>query len=138
LPGVPSVYYGSEWGIKGIKENGSDQGIRPYIDIEKSASYSTWLTGHINKLILIRQREKALKYGYYKQVYLEYMRPFIFERCYENERVFIAVNISSRTEHINLGAHNKSRLSDLLNGAHIFDHHRIPMEPFSVKILKEE
>ena len=38
LPGVPSVYYGSEWGIKGVKENGSDQGLRPYIDIEKRAS----------------------------------------------------------------------------------------------------
>jgi len=140
LPGVPSVYYGSEWGIKGIKENGSDQGIRPYIDIEKKASYSTWLTEHINKLIQIRQGENALKYGGYKQIYLEYMRPFIFERCYENEKIFIAVNISGNYENINFNVHCKRETSgvliDLLQGKQI-NPCQFQMEPHSALILKE-
>ncbi|MCL2185185.1 MAG: alpha-amylase family glycosyl hydrolase [Treponema sp.] len=134
LPGIPSVYYGSEWGFKGIKENGSDQGIRPYIDIEKSANYSTWLTGYINKLICIRKKEKTLKYGGYKQVYLEYMRPFIFERFYENEKIITAVNISNNNEKISLNT--KSGLLDLLNGEYINSHH-ILIKPHSVLILKE-
>lgn len=29
MPGAPSVYYGSEWGVKGIKQNGSDAGCAP-------------------------------------------------------------------------------------------------------------
>ncbi|MCL2881079.1 MAG: alpha-amylase family glycosyl hydrolase, partial [Treponema sp.] len=45
LPGVPSVYYGSEWGIRGVKKSNSDQDLRPYIDIDKRSSYSTALTG---------------------------------------------------------------------------------------------
>ncbi|MBQ1363239.1 MAG: alpha-amylase, partial [Oscillospiraceae bacterium] len=32
-PGSPSVYYGSEFGIDGRKEHGSDDSLRPYIDL---------------------------------------------------------------------------------------------------------
>ncbi len=34
LPGIPSIYYGSEFGIEGRKEWGSDDSLRPYIDLE--------------------------------------------------------------------------------------------------------
>ena len=34
LPGVPSVYYGSEFGIEGRKEWHSDDSLRPYINLE--------------------------------------------------------------------------------------------------------
>ncbi len=33
LPGIPSIYYGSEWGILGRKEGGNDEPLRPAIDI---------------------------------------------------------------------------------------------------------
>lgn len=33
--GIPSIYYGSEWGLKGVKDVDSDLGIRPYINIEQ-------------------------------------------------------------------------------------------------------
>ena len=35
LPGIPSVYYGSEFGIDGRKEHGSDDSLRPYIDLNE-------------------------------------------------------------------------------------------------------
>jgi len=133
LPGIPSVYYGSEWGIKGIKENGSDQALRPYIDVENRLNYSTWLTEYINKLIIIRQKEKSLKYGNYKQIYLEYQRPFVFERSYENERIIIAVNIANREDTISLNTYNYCKFFDLLQKDVVFYIH---MKPFSVKILK--
>ena len=136
LPGIPSVYYGSEWGITGIKETGSDHNLRPYIDIEKRSSYSTWLTGHISNLALIRQSEKALKYGGYRQIYLEYRRPFVFERSCENERIYVAINIAGNDEVINLGNYG-SGFRDLLPGERISNPHHIKMKPYSARILKE-
>ena len=136
LPGIPSVYYGSEWGIRGIKENGSDKALRPYIDIEKRSSYSTWLTGYISRLALIRQKEQALKYGNYQHIYWEYKRPFVFGRFYENERIYIAVNIADHDEVINLSAQYNGRFWDLLQEEPVFNSHRIQMKPHSVRILK--
>ncbi|MCL2479723.1 MAG: alpha-amylase family glycosyl hydrolase, partial [Treponema sp.] len=138
LPGVPSVYYGSEWGLKGIKEKNSDQALRPYIDIEKRSGYSTALTEHISRLLHIRQAEKSLKYGNYRQVFLKYKRPFVFERFYENESIFTAVNISDHNETINLGEYSKFRLRDLLNGELIRNLYKIQIKPFSARILKAE
>ena len=138
LPGVPSVYYGSEWGIKGIKENNSDHALRPYIDIENRSTYSTWLTEHISKLASLRQSEKALRYGGYRRICLDYQRPFVFERSHENERIYIAVNVTDHDEFINLGAHCNGRLLDLLRGEHIFTAHHIQLKSHSVRILKME
>jgi glycosidase len=137
LPGIPSVYYGSEWGIKGIKENNSDHTLRPYIDIENRSSYSTWLTEHISKLAIIRQGEKALRYGSYRQIYLDYRRPFVFERSYENERIYIAVNVSAQDEAVNLSAYCRGGLLDLLRGELISAAHNVQLKPHSARILKE-
>ena len=137
LPGIPSVYYGSEWGIQGVKENDSDHTLRPYIDVEKRKSYSTGLTGFISKLALLRQRERALKYGIYKHVYLEYRRPFVFERSYEGERIIIAVNIGEYDETINLSNCGFNGFWDLLWEERIVTPHNIKMKPHSVRILKE-
>ena len=37
LPGIPSIYYGSEFGIEGKKERYSDDSLRPYIDLSDHA-----------------------------------------------------------------------------------------------------
>ena len=137
LPGIPSVYYGSEWGITGIKENNSDQTLRPYIDIENRFSYSTRLTGHISKLAALRQKEKALKYGNYRFIYLEYKRPFIFERSYENERIYVAVNIFDCIEVIDLSAYSSNGFYDVLWEEGIAAAHHIQMAPHSARILKQ-
>jgi len=137
LPGIPSVYYGSEWGIKGSKEKGSDKALRPYIDIENRFSYSTWLTGHISKLAIIRQGEKALRYGNYRQIYLDYKRPFVFERSCENERIYVAVNIADNDDVVDLRSHCNGRFLDLLLQEHIADTHHIQVNSHSARILKE-
>jgi glycosidase len=136
LPGIPSVYYGSEWGIQGVKENNQDHALRPFIDIENRSTYSTWLTGHISKLALIRHKEKALRYGNYQQIYLDYQKPFIFERSYENERIYIVVNISDHDETVNLSSRCNGSFWDLLHGEQITTPHHIYLKPHSVRILK--
>ncbi|MDR0290361.1 MAG: alpha-glucosidase C-terminal domain-containing protein, partial [Treponema sp.] len=136
LPGIPSVYYGSEWGVKGVKKNGSDQDIRPYINVENRSMYNSWLTGHISRLSRIRQSEKSLKYGAYKQIYLDYQRPFVFERSYENERIYIAVNVSDQCETVDLSGYSNSGFLDLLLEQRIFDPRHIQLEPHTARILK--
>jgi glycosidase len=136
LPGIPSVYYGSEWGFQGNKEYGSDQNLRPYINIENRSGYDTWLTGHISRLAHIRQNERALRYGGYKHIYWEYNRPFVFERSYE-ERIYVAVNIADHDEIINLSGCSNRGLRDLLQEERIDAPGRIQMRPHSARILKE-
>jgi len=136
VPGIPSVYYGSEWGIKGIKEYGSDQSLRPYINIDNRVSFDTWLTGHISKLAFIRQSEKALGYGDYKQIYLDYRRPFVFKRSCENERIYVAVNIADYNETIDLCKCNSNGFWDLLAEEQILNTGNICMKPHSARILK--
>ena len=62
MPGVPSVYYGSEWGIKGQKSRTEyDYPIRPCVnvsDIEENELFR-----HICRLGAVRRKYKALKYG---------------------------------------------------------------------------
>ncbi|MDR0464706.1 MAG: alpha-amylase [Treponema sp.] len=136
LPGIPCVYFGSEWGIRGEKEKYSDSPLRPYIDIEKRYDFSAPLTGYINKLISIRQNESALKYGSYKKLYLEYDCPFMFKRSYENQRIIVAVNIKDRDDFIDLNSHCINELTDLLSGECITPQYYM-IKPHSVLILKE-
>ncbi len=89
LPGVPSVYYGSEFGIEGAKEKYSDDSLRPAIDIEKYMSLAE--NNPYAKLIAalgkIRQETKALSYGEYKELMLT-NRQYAFSR----DDVIVAVN----------------------------------------------
>jgi glycosidase len=113
-PGIPSIYYGSEWGVKGEKKDGSDAGIRQYIDIRNVKKDEPDLEGVIKKLAAIRRDSAALRQGDYKQVYIQYKRPFIFERTVQNETIVVAINSSGRTEIVNLSQY-RSKFYDMLN-----------------------
>ena len=86
MPGIPSIYYGSEWGTHGDKKQG-DPSLRP------SFQTPEWngLTDYIAKLCKIRQSAQALKQGDFHSVVLE-NRHCIFERRYNDERILVAVN----------------------------------------------
>ena len=130
LPGIPSIYYGSEWGINGKKMRTTDKLLRPYIDLPRMPR-KTNLTELIKKLSSIRKSSRALRYGTYRQVYLQYHRPFVFERKYESERVLIAVNISDQTEFVNI---ENSQKHDLLTGE-IINLSTCEIPPHSARIL---
>lgn len=89
MPGIPCLYYGSEWGISGKKENGDDT-LRPAL---RSPEWNE-LTSLISRLSLLHSRHKALVYGDYKTILLT-NRQFIFQRCFEDECIWIAVNAES-------------------------------------------
>ena len=56
MPGIPCLYYGSEWGAAGTKEPGSDDSLRPCFESPQPNE----LTALIQRLIALRKEYKAL------------------------------------------------------------------------------
>ena len=93
MPGVPSIYYGSEWGIEGDRNKGVyDYELRP--EIEKPE----WneLTDYIAKLAGAHKNSDALCYGSYRNVVLT-NKQAVFERKTDTECVYVAVNADAET-----------------------------------------
>ena len=86
MPGIPCVYYGSEWGAEGKKSDG-DEALRASFDkpIEND------ITKFISKTAEIHKSEKSLCYGSYKVLQLT-NKQYVFERECDDERVIIAIN----------------------------------------------
>ena len=93
LPGVPSVYYGSEFGIEGKKERYSDDSIRPALNLTDyaNAEVENPCTKLIAALGRIRQHTKELSYGDYKELMLQ-NRQYAFARSLDGKSVIVMVN----------------------------------------------
>lgn len=93
LPGVPSIYYGSEFGIEGKKERGSDASLRPAINLDNysDASKNNRYTKLIKLLGEIRKDSLELSYGDYREVVLT-NRQYMFTRELNGRAVICAVN----------------------------------------------
>ena len=95
LPGMPSVYYASEFGVEGRKGHGAeaDEPLRPEMLYEDwtEAMNANACTKLITALGKIRQQVKALSYGDYKELNLT-NRQYTFSRSYEGSSVVVMVN----------------------------------------------
>lgn len=93
LPGIPSVYYGSEFGIEGKKERHSDDSLRPELDFEKFKDRikTDGLVKFISALGKAKKELKALSYGTYKELILT-NRQYAFSRDIPDSQVITAVN----------------------------------------------
>jgi glycosidase len=107
LPGVPSVYYGSEFGIEGQKQHGSDASLRPAISYEEylESTKENNLTKLISRLGEIRQKTKALSYGDYKELLLT-TGQYAFSRNYNGKTVIVTVNNSDNDFTMNIPVEN--------------------------------
>lgn len=118
IPGIPSIYYGSEWGIAGRKENGSDDPLRPNLDLHTSIDSAPQpdLPDHLKRLAFIRAELSALRTGNYQQVLVASLQ-FAFQRELDGSKVLVAVNASDKTEEIILSNRQASNgcWVDLLN-----------------------
>ncbi len=109
MPGIPQIYYGSEWGAEGRKEWG-DPALR--------ISYDTPQWNHhcafIAKLAAAKKGSEALQYGGYYNVVLT-NHQVIFERKTDSQRVLVAINAGDYPyeAHFNAGC---GRATDLLTG----------------------
>ena len=110
MPGIPCLYYGSEWGLEGMRSEGSDRALRP--DIEKPEWNN--LTDKIAAFAQAHAGSDALCNGSYRQV-LQTNRQLIFERKTEQERVLVAVNACDETYHADFDA-GCGMAEDLVDG----------------------
>ncbi len=117
LPGVPSIYYGSEFGIEGKKERFSDDSLRPalnladYADAVKNNSF-TRLVAALGK---IRQNTPALSYGEYNELQLT-NRQYAFSRNYNGQSVIVTVNNDDSDYTMTLPAGNAVEYVGALSG----------------------
>ena len=103
LPGFPSIYYGSEFGIDGKKEKFSDASLRPALDLKDYADAVTKnpCTALIAALGKVRQGTPALSYGSYSELALT-NRQFAFARDLDGVRVIVTVNNDDSEAEMNL------------------------------------
>ena len=90
MPGVPAIYYGSEWGIQGDKSQG-DQALRPELKEPQSNQLTQWIA----QLAKAHKESEALCYGSYRNVMLN-NKQIIFERASQNQRVLVAINAENQ------------------------------------------
>ncbi len=109
MPGIPCVYYGSEWGTKADKRDG-DPALRVSFDSPEENELTEW----ISKLALIRRESKALCSGSISIPVLT-NKQCILERECDGERVMVAINADSEpyTAHFDARC---GRAEDLVNG----------------------
>ncbi len=94
MPGIPSIYYGSEWGIEGVKENGSDAPLRTALELEEfTFDDQKRLMEELRDLVNLRKGSTALQCGTYRQVHLAHNQ-FAFIRESSKEVVLVVFNSS--------------------------------------------
>ncbi|WP_300564354.1 alpha-amylase family glycosyl hydrolase [uncultured Acetatifactor sp.] len=120
LPGVPSVYYGSEFGIEGKKERYSDDSLRPALSLSDfgDALEKNACTGLIAALGKARQKIKALSYGDYQELLLT-NRQYAFSRNCNGESVLVTVNNDDSDYVMTLPAGNAAEYVGALSGQRV-------------------
>jgi glycosidase len=97
LPGVPSVYAGSEFGIEGVKVGGDDRPLRPVLPSPTAAASrgkQPGLSEAITRFATIRRGSAALRRGTYRPLHVA-SEQFAFERAAGGERVIVVVNAAN-------------------------------------------
>lgn len=120
LPGVPSVYYGSEFGIEGRKERFSDDSLRPALNLKdfEGAVGNNPCTALVSALGKVRQAENALSYGDYQELVLT-NRQYAFSRNYNGRSVIVAVNNDDNDFVLTLPAGNAAEYVGALGGQNV-------------------
>ena len=137
MPGVPSIYYGSEFGIEGTRSEHSDYELRPCIDLNNIPNANYDLFNHIIKLGKVRLNLEALKYGKFENANIK-NETLVYKRFTDNQTIFVAFNLTNHDERIGFDAQYNGKLTDVLNDNQIFDANgwtEIDMPPYSSRIL---
>ena len=129
LPGIPSIYYGSEFGIEGKKERYSDDSLRPALQLAdyKNAATENPCTRLITALGKIRQQTKALSLGDYKELLL-INRQYAFSRDLNGTSVVVTVNNDENPAQIHVAAGNGGAYVGALSGM------KVPVEQGQINV----
>ena len=131
MPGVPSIYYGSEWGIEG-KKQGRDEEIRPRLEKPEWNELSDAIAAYAKA----HHTHPALYNGGYANLLVR-DKQLIFERSCDEERVIVAINADSNTFHADFNA--RSGLgTDLVTGETVDFGGGMDLPPYSAAYWKTE
>ena len=140
LPGIPSIYYGSEYGVMGRHENNSDDGLRPCLDLDDlNRSGNLDLYRHLVKLGRIYHAYPALRTGSYYTVEVR-NRQLLFAKEQDGRTVYVALNLEDCPSEFRFGTHVPS-LVDVVSGQPVQVENGgawIRVAPFSAMILVED
>lgn len=92
LPGIPSIYYGSEYGIEGVKD-GSDWPLRPCLEMEHFENHeeAQKLKKHYTRLGALKKKYAQLTRGTYQELLLT-NRQYAFARVSEGKALVVCCN----------------------------------------------
>jgi glycosidase len=118
IPGTPAIYYGSEFGLKGVKTHQDDWPLRPDLTLshlQDDPSFSD-LTRAITRLVNLRSKLPSLRMGDYQELFLDHRR-FVFSRRTSDQWVVVAVNAEKHpaVQEVTLPEPIDGWLVDLLN-----------------------
>lgn len=130
IPGIPCIYYGSEWGAQGIKQEGSDAELRPSF----GAPIENDLFECIKKMVQIRKESLALCKGEYFNTFLT-NKQFVFGRTISNETIYIALNAEENEFFANCDF-PESKGVDMLTGNEISLINGVLLPKYSVQFIK--
>ena len=123
MPGVPSIYYGSEWGLTGKRTPHSDAALRPALSLEEAARSAPQpeLPAAIARLARLRHSSPALQHGDYRQLHISHEQ-LVFTRRSAEEILVVALNASDAPVAMDLPVPDRSqgRLVDILNPGDVF------------------
>ena len=91
LPGIPSIYYGGEWGVEGKRTSTSDEALRPAIPISQSDERNCELTQFICAVGRIHDENEEFHGGRYQEMLLT-NRQYAFARHGADSVIITAVN----------------------------------------------
>ncbi|MCI8710263.1 MAG: maltodextrin glucosidase [Dorea sp.] len=130
MPGIPCLYYGSEWGQTGEKAPDNDYALRPCFE----KPMPNELTDYIKKLIAVRQKSDALCSGTYKNVVIQ-NHQLVFSRSSEKERIIVAVNAAADS-YTAWNQELNGKALELLSGEEVSLDGKLELPPYSVQYLK--
>ena len=139
MPGVPSVYYGSEFAMQGRKHRDSDDDLRKPLDLDNLENPDYDLFEHICRLGKLKHSLEALQYGQYKNelIQLEHM---CFSMKTDSQKLYVMLNQSGEPRNIGVNTGFNGVLTDVLNGNARYDcsgWFEISVPPMSSMVLVE-
>ena len=147
IPGIPSIYYGSEFGIKGKRSEQGDYELRPalppFLPNVPEHLRQDFDTGFLAPLIAryasIRREHSALQSGDFSLA-LTRNRQLAFWRKNAEEQILVIVNSDFEMARIEIEALPSGGYTDLLTGKHYHsDNFRgFEIAPCSVMLLKKD
>lgn len=120
LPGIPSIYYGSEFAIEGKKERSCDDSLRPALNYDdyKGAVKTNPCTKLIATLGKIRQNMPVFAYGDYAELELQTTH-FAYKRTLDGKSVIITVNNSDNEIKMSLACQDTKEYIGVLTGERV-------------------